>query len=183
MPDNEFPEKTDPKMVLSASVGVGANAYRLAILAQVFVYPFFVYHFYLGSFNIFSTWKTFEYFLFATIWPTAGTIIINAQNSFIGSKRKLKWYDPPMSIFLLPWAMALGEHFQEVHMPLRQVEYFAYNMPFLLQYIHCIAWWGLFVSPFWILYWVGKRTAKRTYTAIVTPENKVELEAIISKNS
>ena len=184
MSDNNIHEKINPKTVLGASVGVGGNVYRLAILAQILVFPFFVYHFYYRSFNIFASGWTFTDFVFAVFGPPGFAIAFNWQSGLSGHPTNIKWYNPIVSILFLPELMRVYEHFKgELHIPLRQLSEFVFTKSFFSQYLHLIAWWCFFVSPFWILYWVGERTARSTYKDIVTPENKAELSTIISKNS
>lgn len=113
MSDKESREEIDPKTVLGASVGVGRNAYRLAILAQILVFPFFVYHFYYRSFNIFASGWTFTDFVFAVFGPPGFAIAFNWQSSLLGYHTNVKWYSPIVSILMLPSLMRVYEHFKE----------------------------------------------------------------------
>jgi len=57
------------------------------------------------------------------------------------------------------------------------------NLSFWEQVLKCDLWWLLLTSPLWILYLVGKHTARATYKETVTTENKTELDQIVLKNS
>lgn len=184
MSDKESREEIDPKTVLGASVGVGRNAYRLAILAQILVFPFFVYHFYYRSFNIFASGWTFTDFVFAVFGPPGFAIAFNWQSGLSGHPTNIKWYNPIVSILFCRSLCECTSTSREnsIFRSVNSQSLFLRSR-FFSQYLHLIAWWCFFVSPFWILYWVGERTARSTYKDIVTPENKAELSTIISKNS
>ena len=62
---NNFKNQTSKK-ILESAINVGGNSLRLAIVLEHFVFPFFCFWFMEHSLNVFKTWKTFEYFIFAS---------------------------------------------------------------------------------------------------------------------
>lgn len=156
------------KEILAASVGVGNNLLRLAVLLQIYIFPFFVYWFYERNFNMFSTFTSSWHFLISSMIGVVGTIIYNANHNFFGTNtRNMEWWNVKMSLFMIPAWYGHG---------------LFVNLNFYVKWFLCDFWWLLFVSPLWIAYFFSKRTADETYKKLVTTEDKNELREIIAKN-
>jgi hypothetical protein len=163
------------KEILAAAVGVGTNAYRLAILVQTFIFPFFVYWFYKRHLDMFSTFTNSWHFLVSSMFGVVSVALYNYNLQIFKDKtsKSLPWYDPRMSLLIPAW---YGGGHGWVG-PGSLTDYHFY-----VQWLSCDFWWLLFVSPFWILYFVSKKTAEKTCKELVTTEDKNELREIIKKN-
>jgi hypothetical protein len=174
-----------PQEILAASVGVGSNAYRLLILSHILILPFFAYWYEFHSLNIFRTWTIFEYFFLVCIAPSCTAIVKNWNDAFfkVTDSKPWFWYSPILYIMIIPPYMKLEETLHKASPTWAEPWAVIGNLSFWEQVLKCDLWWGLLTSPLWILYLVGKHTARATYKETVTTENKTELDQIVLKNS
>lgn len=172
---NESSDISKNKEIIGAAIGVAGNAYRLAILLHVFVFPFFVYWFYKRHFDMFSTFTSSWHFLVSSMFGVVAVTLYNYNLQIFKDKTRkpLPWYDPKMSLLIPGWYGGGHGWFG----PGSLTDYHYY-----LQWFSCDFWWILFVSPLWALYFVSKKTAEKTCKELSTTEDKNELRDIISKN-
>lgn len=175
----------EKKEILAASVGVGSNAYRLLILSHILVLPFFTYWYEFHNLNIFRTWTIFEYFIFTCAWPPSAAIVKNWNDSLfkLTDSKPWLWYSPILYFIIIPPYMKYAETLQKPSISYKEAWAVIGNLSFWEQILKCDLWWLLLTSPLWILYLVGKHTARATYKETVTTENKTELDQIVLKNS
>jgi len=183
--DGQKPDQdVKQKEVLAAAARVGSSAYRLAIFSQVVLFPFFVYWYYFRTLDVFITWKTLESFLSASIVPAGSAVIRNMNYEFIKIKGDVpwKWYSPILSLVMLPPCMKLYETIQHFNIPPSESWAVIGHIAYWDRALMCDLYWCLLVSPLWLIYWYGKRTARQVYLGTVTTENKAALDAIVAKN-
>ena len=171
------------KEILGASIGVGGNALRLAIIFEVFVFPFFCFWSMEHSIDIFKTWKTFEYFIFAAFFAPGGAVFLNTQAKLFNKNAKDEWkiYDPKLYA-LLPFFMATSEKNKLPSVPLSTCFKELVNINLWIQTIKCDIYWLLLMSPFLLLALVCRKTAANVLKKTINEDNKNELREIITKN-
>jgi hypothetical protein len=179
--------KNDPasknKDILAAAVAVGSNTLRILIILECLAFPFFCFWFYEHTINIFSSWKTLEYFLCAFFGIPGGVIIWNWNSKFLKTgSGDLHYYDPRFYMFL-PVLMDLYETVKKNVIPFSETWTIVSNFTFWEKAIECDLLWCLLMTPFLALYWFSKRTAARVYKETLTAENKDELDKLVLQNS